>query len=307
MKKILFTALAFFFYLNVNSQTLGVNETLEYIEKLHSEYNYHKTTRRLNNETNEWYYLTQEYKYSINEKGFLIQQNFINEVASYKTSVYIRDLNPNISFSKTDYSSNIEIKCKYENCISYRYQQNQNELFRDEIKLVITQEYQARKLMNAFNYLFSLVENTEYERDKNDPFSVIEEANEEEKIKIKLYERNGTYQVVVNIENIYNQFILDTGASETTISSILERELIKNGKITKGDYIADGLYRIADGSIISQKRLIIKNLNVGGVTINNLIVSVGNTKSPLLLGKNFLDRFNNWTIDNTNNTLRINN
>ncbi|WAC02976.1 retroviral-like aspartic protease family protein [Lacinutrix neustonica] len=88
------------------------------------------------------------------------------------------------------------------------------------------------------------------------------------------------------------------GASEISISLNLEDDLISKGLLKKEDYIESGLYRIADGSIISCRRIIIKELKVGNFTIKNVVASIGFKESPLLLGKSFLDNFKKWSIDN---------
>ena len=49
----------------------------------------------------------------------------------------------------------------------------------------------------------------------------------------------------------------------------------------------------------------IVKLKVGNFTVKNLIISVGDENSPLLLGKNFLDKFETWTIDNSKKTIKL--
>lgn len=294
--------------INSHSQNLTIEETLEYIEKLYNETNYNKTVIRHGEKIN------QRIEFNIDNDGYLISKSYLtgkldntsyyNELG-FTTTAHLNDLNSKIKTSNSGGKTIIEIPCKYQNCITYQFKKSQKN-YRDEWSFFVTQEYSAKKLVKALNYLFSLVEIRNFNRDENDPFS-LENESLNKKQDIALTDNYGTYTLPVNIGGIINHFTLDTGASETTINSKLEKKLISNGAIKKENYLADGLYRIADGSIISQRRLILKEVVIGDLVIKNLIVSVGNSNSPLLLGRNFLDKFNNWSIDNESKLLTLNN
>ena len=134
--------------------------------------------------------------------------------------------------------------------------------YETEYDIVITQEYQARKIYTALTDLFSLFDQIDFKRDIEDPFATtnnnvtISDSSKSE--NLKLTEQNGSFGIPVNFGDIPESFVLDTGASETTITNTLEKELIANGLITKSAYLPDGLYKIADGSIITQRRILVK-------------------------------------------------
>jgi aspartyl protease family protein len=113
------------------------------------------------------------------------------------------------------------------------------------------------------------------------------------------------YHIKVTIGNIERKFVLDSGASDISISEDLENELIKNGVIKRENYKASALYKLADGSIVQKRRLTLPALTIGNVTLTNVSASIGIGSTPLLLGKSFLDRFKSWTIDNSSQILKL--
>lgn len=169
------------------------------------------------------------------------------------------------------------------------------------------------KLYNALNYLISLAEkDSKYKTNDNDPFAnknfkknfeITTENTNSNKIPLTNY--NGVYKIWVNIGNLKEQFILDTGASEISLSQNSEEELISKGIIKKEDYLESALFRIANGSIVSCRRVNLKQIKVGNFIVKNVIASIGVSEAPLLLGKSFLDKFNKWSIDNNTQTLTL--
>jgi aspartyl protease family protein len=167
------------------------------------------------------------------------------------------------------------------------------------------------KLYNAFSYLFWLImEDPNYISYDDDPF-----ANENFKKtlsyitgiksseKVNLTRETGVFYVDVEIFGIKKKFVLDSGASEISLSQNFERELIASGLLKKEDYLEPALYRIADGSIIAQRRVLIREIKIGDFAVKNVSASIGKSNIPLLLGKSFLDKFTKWSIDNENNIL----
>ena len=81
--------------------------------------------------------------------------------------------------------------------------------------------------------------------------------------------------------------------------------LMSNGTIKKENYLTPALYRVADGRIIEQRRLIIPHLTIGNFTVENVHAAVGVGTVPLLLGKSVLDKFSKWSINNLTSTLDV--
>jgi clan AA aspartic protease (TIGR02281 family) len=306
MKKILFLILLFVTpYLK--AQQLDINGTLEYIESIENVYRI------------EWSH--SQVKYELNNEGILSQEQYFLKdpsVLKCETSVHVDDIIKEVSIETANY---IILKCKNYNCFTVTSRStiddektktsyvNHGNGYPTGLRFVVRQEYQAKKMINALNYLFSLIKNEKFFRDINDPFAkniITSDDNASKKVgKIKLNDKNGTFIVDVKFKSLNVPFILDSGAAEISISSTLEKQLLTNGTITKDNYLSDGLYRVADGRIVSQRRVLIKKITVGNFTVRNVSASIGSEDTPLLLGKNFLDKFNSWSIDNSEKTLEL--
>src|SRR3954470_4545240 len=98
-------------------------------------------------------------------------------------------------------------------------------------------------------------------------------------------------------------FILDTGASDVLIPDETARELESAGKLDRGDFIGTRTYMLADGSKIPSRRILLRQLTVGDVTVSNVTANIGRPGSPPLLGQSFLSKFASWTLDNERNLL----
>jgi clan AA aspartic protease (TIGR02281 family) len=96
-------------------------------------------------------------------------------------------------------------------------------------------------------------------------------------------------------------FILDTGASDVVIPDEVASELERAGK--PGEPLGIGIYVMADGSKVRKRRVLLRELTVGGQTVSNVTASIGGPGSPPLLGQSFLSKFGSWTLDNERSVL----
>lgn len=114
---------------------------------------------------------------------------------------------------------------------------------------------------------------------------------------------SGVFEVPVSINKVMiMNFILDSGASEVSISPDVASVLLKSGSISPADVLAPMNYRLADGSVASCQRYNLKTLELdGGLAVNNIAASVSESHtSPLLLGQNVLAQLGNVRIDYAN-------
>lgn len=288
-----------------NSQSLNFQETKNYIDNILKNGNI---------------YLDRDGTLSINYIAYEIGGK-VNKVSQFNTAdIKFGSIEP---YSTGDYG--ITIKCiEKHNCIksSYSYidipsyQKNESENWipmypKDGSKIY------AQKLRNAFEYFVDLAKEQGYKRsdDDYDPFAPKNYSSKESKITsddgfnneaIRLEKRNNVYYIDISINGLSEKFILDTGASDVTLNEEVERDLISKGLLKKEDYISSALYRIADGSIVSNRRLIISKLKIGKFIVENVKANVAKSNAPLLLGKSLLDKFPSWSIDNQNMTLKLN-
>ena len=101
-------------------------------------------------------------------------------------------------------------------------------------------------------------------------------------------------------------FIFDTGASDVTISMVEATFMMKNGYLSGNDVVGSQRYMDANGDVNVGTIINLKNVNFGGLDLNNVRASVvRNQKAPLLLGQSVLGRLGKIEIDNSNNILRI--
>lgn len=117
---------------------------------------------------------------------------------------------------------------------------------------------------------------------------------------IKMKKNGNIYEIPISLNDVVNtDFIIDTGASNVSITPDLALLLIKSGTINSEDWLKDKYYQFADGSIAKSKTFKIKKLKIGTKYLYNVECSISNNlQAPLLLGQNVLNRFGKVTIDN---------
>ncbi len=116
----------------------------------------------------------------------------------------------------------------------------------------------------------------------------------------------GVYSLKCEINELPMSFILDTGCSDVSMSSVESEFMKKNGYLSSSDYRGYITYQTANGEIHKAREINIRKLTIGGISITNVRGSIAtNQKAPLLLGQNILRQFGRYEIDNTNGVLRI--
>lgn len=111
--------------------------------------------------------------------------------------------------------------------------------------------------------------------------------------------KNGVFYIPCKINGLELQFILDTGASDVTISKSESLFMLKNGYLDEADLLDKQYYELADGKITEGTKINLKKIEIGDIILENVAASVVNTQvSPLLLGQTVLERFDEIKIDN---------
>ncbi len=120
----------------------------------------------------------------------------------------------------------------------------------------------------------------------------------------KMY--SGVYEVPCDINGLPLKFILDTGASTVSISSVEASFMLKNGYLKKDDIRGKEYFSTATGEIREGTVINLRKIEVGDAVLRNVEASVAhNQQAPLLLGQSVLERFGTITIDNINSRLII--
>jgi aspartyl protease family protein len=125
---------------------------------------------------------------------------------------------------------------------------------------------------------------------------------------IKLTNSGGQNYALLTIDGIKQKFLLDTGASMSTVPSDFIDQLIKKGYITPEiHFIKHEQFMIADGNIIKGGIWRIPKIKIGSETIYNVeFSSVSSKNAPFLLGMSTLERLGNYSIVPNENKIIIN-
>lgn len=117
----------------------------------------------------------------------------------------------------------------------------------------------------------------------------------------------GIYEVMIKLNDVLDiPFVLDTGASESSMPLFVLNTLIKTNTVVKSDRLSDKKYIMADGSTVDARRVLIKRLRIGDYVVENIAFSISDdVNSPLLLGQNVLSEFKEVKIDYKRSTLTL--
>jgi hypothetical protein len=98
------------------------------------------------------------------------------------------------------------------------------------------------------------------------------------------------------------KMILDSGCSGTLISIAEAKYLYEKGCFTEDDILGTTKSQIADGSIVENMVINLRQLVIGGqIACTNVTATVSaNAQAPLLLGNEVLNRAPAYSVDNEN-------
>lgn len=125
-------------------------------------------------------------------------------------------------------------------------------------------------------------------------------------ISIPLKRSGSNFMLAATINKQPIDFVLDTGASDCVLNEATFKRLFNASNHNLYIKIPDGIYKIANGSIIQQPRYKISGINLNGFKVDNVVITVIPNNVQNLLGNSFLGLFSSWKIDNEKNLLTIN-
>src|SRR5688500_18696703 len=103
---------------------------------------------------------------------------------------------------------------------------------------------------------------------------------------IPLQRDRGAFHVVGRVNGAVSvKFVLDTGASDVLIPQEEAEALTRAGALGRDDFIGTQTYQLADGSRVKSRRIVLREVTVGGQSVRNVIASIGPFRSPALLGQ----------------------
>ncbi len=153
-------------------------------------------------------------------------------------------------------------------------------------------------------------DSTSYEQEDTsyDYYTEPEPHQEENVISVPFKERGGVKLVEVKINGEFSvDMILDSGCSGTLISIAEAKYLYEKGAFTADDILGTTQSQIADGSIVENMVINLRELEIGGLIFcPNVTATVSaNTQAPLLLGNEVLNRTASYSVDNENKVINF--
>ncbi len=124
-----------------------------------------------------------------------------------------------------------------------------------------------------------------------------------EEVSVPFEEQGGVKFVDVTVNGQFTvKMILDSGCSGTLISIAEARYLYEKGCIAEDDILGVSQSQIADGSIVENMVINLRQLVIGGQIICTNVQALvsANTQAPLLLGNEVLNRAPSYSVDNRN-------
>lgn len=134
-----------------------------------------------------------------------------------------------------------------------------------------------------------------------------EQITDGDVVSIPFKEKGGVKYVKVAVNGFGFEMIFDTGCSGTLISVAEANYLYEKGYLTKDDILGIGQSQIADGSIVENMVVNLKEVVLDGkIRCANVTATVSaNNNAPLLLGNEVLDRVAAYSVDNENKTINF--
>lgn len=129
-------------------------------------------------------------------------------------------------------------------------------------------------------------------------------------ISIPYEEFGGVKTIPVKLNGVTMNMIYDTGCSGLHISLNELQTLAKNGKISQDDVLGVSYSTIADGSIVQNGLINIKQIEIGSgdeiIKLENIQASVAlNQDAPILLGNAVFDELASVEVDNVEKTIKF--
>ncbi|WP_308769191.1 retropepsin-like aspartic protease [uncultured Bacteroides sp.] len=134
-----------------------------------------------------------------------------------------------------------------------------------------------------------------------------DQMTDAEIVSIPFSERDGVKYVNVSVNGFGFEMIFDTGCSGTLISVAEANYLYQKGYLVQDDIIGVAKSQIADGSIVENMVVNLKEIVLDGkIRCTDVTATVSaNNNAPLLLGNEVLNRVAVYSVDNKKKTINF--
>lgn len=117
-------------------------------------------------------------------------------------------------------------------------------------------------------------------------------------VRIKMKLENGVYTTPCIVNGLRLRFIFDTGASNVCISLSEAVFMLKNGYLEESDIHGSSLTQIANGELIENTKINLKEIEISGIKIRNVeALIIHNLSAPLLLGQTAIQKLGKIQIE----------
>ncbi len=111
------------------------------------------------------------------------------------------------------------------------------------------------------------------------------------------YDR-GVYKIPCYVNGAKMKFILDTGASDVCLSMEMAEYLLENDYLSEDDFTGMGASTLADGSVVDHLKLVLKDIEIGGLHLKNVsAIVIAQQYAPMLMGQSALKRLGSYAIN----------
>jgi clan AA aspartic protease (TIGR02281 family) len=115
----------------------------------------------------------------------------------------------------------------------------------------------------------------------------------------------GTFVILATVNGAVQAALrVDSGATDVMLPRAVAARLISAGSLTHADYVTTKTYRLADGSLRTQKVYRLRSLKVGTLIVRDIPCTISNDDTGLL-GQSFLSKAQDWAMDNRRHVLTL--
>lgn len=117
-------------------------------------------------------------------------------------------------------------------------------------------------------------------------------------VRIQMQNEGGVYTTPCIVNGLKLKFIFDTGASNVSISLSEAVFMLKNGYLEESDIRGSSYSQIANGDIIENTTINLREIEIGGIKIYDVEASIIHEASaPLLLGQSAIKKLGRIQIE----------
>jgi len=115
----------------------------------------------------------------------------------------------------------------------------------------------------------------------------------------------GTFVILATVNGAAQAALrVDSGATDVMLPRTVAARLISTGSLTHADYVTTKTYRLADGSLRTQKVYRLRSLKVGALIVRDIPCTISNDDTGLL-GQSFLSKAQDWAMNNRRHVLTL--